>query len=99
MNIKNIEKYVELVLMTNIETRSDDFLLIYEVAKHFNYEVEFLSFEEVMKRHKELGIPSLQSITRTRRKIFEKYPYLKPIKITKKRNELQKDYKVYALSN
>ncbi len=98
MKVKKIEKVVLKVLKEKPETRSDDFLLIYHVVK----ETANMPFEpyfcDVMLQHKELGIPSFHSITRARRKLFEKYPYLKPEKTTKKREEKEVEFKAYALN-
>jgi hypothetical protein len=35
---------------------------------------------------------------RSRRKVYEKYPYLKPEKVTKKRNKKIEEYKEYSRS-
>ena len=53
-------------------------------------------FSEIMLNHNDYGLPSFESITRARRKLFEKYPNLKPKLITKIRKEKEEGFKDYA---
>lgn len=78
MNKILIEDLVKVVLEENEETRADDFLLIMEVYKHFQPFVGGMSFKDVFTNHKQLGLPSMHSISRVRRRIFEAHPELKP---------------------
>lgn len=96
MQFEKIEDKVLYVLKQNEQTRSDDFLLICEVYKLENRNVTKSNFEEVMKNHKNWSLPSFHSITRARRKLFERYPELKPIKVTEEREKLKEEYKDYA---
>lgn len=96
MKPKEIENKVLEVLKKIPETRSDDFLLIYHTFKKFYEPVDMCKFGYVMLHHKALELPSMHSITRTRRKIFEKYPYLKPDKATEKREEKEVEFKEYS---
>lgn len=93
--IKN-EEIVEYVLRIHEESRKDDFYLIYKVYELINANLRNKSFEEVMLNHKLYGLPSFHTITRCRRKLFEKYPNLKPVKITEKRKDLEEEYKEYS---
>lgn len=73
--IKQIEPIVEYALVFHPETRGDNFLLYVEVLKRF---IDTrLPIEDVFRRHKELGIPSLETITRCRRKLQELNPSLR----------------------
>ena len=97
MDFKTIEDKVAYVLRKYPETRSDDFQLIFAVYRMINENVAVMDrFSEVMLNHKQYGFPSFHSITRARRKIFEKYPELKPDSVTKKRQELEEEYKGYS---
>lgn len=89
MLFEKIEDKVLYVLKQNEQTRSDDFLLICEVYKLDNQNVSKANFEEVMSNHKNWSLPSFHSITRARRKLFERYPELKPIKVTEEREKLK----------
>lgn len=98
MKIKKVEKIVFQVLKDIPETRSDDFLLIYWTFRQFK-DVQDLCFEDVMYNHKTLGLPSMHSITRARRRIFKEHPELKPKKVTELRAEQEKEFREYAKSS
>lgn len=97
MKPKLIENKVLEVLKEHPRTRKDDFILILEVYK--SYGVADYTFQHVMTYHSLLGLPSMHTITRARRKLFEKYPELKPQKITELRAEEEKEFRSYALNN
>lgn len=95
--IAKVEPLVYKALTDNPSTRTDDFLLLYEVYKNFiNGD---LTFETVVKHHVELGLPSFVSIPRTRRKLQTRYPELAEQETVEKRAEEEKVYKAYALNN
>lgn len=97
MEIRKIETIVLQVMKKYPETRNDDFLLIYSVYRELNENLAIMErFSEVMINHKKYHLPSFHSITRSRRKIFEKYPELKPEKVTKKRKEAEEEYREYS---
>lgn len=75
MQIKKVEPIVLNALQENVNARYDDFVLIHEVLNHFVNEK--MSLESVLIHHVELGLPSLETITRCRRKLQEKYPELR----------------------
>lgn len=92
--IKLIEPLVEEALITNRETRKDNFILYIEVLKHFINPQ--MSLENVFLNHKALGIPSLESITRCRRKLQEKNPDLKDNETALIRSIEEEQYRDYA---
>ena len=99
MNLYKTEKIVEKVLRQHKDTRTDDFVLIYRVFKEVNENVVVrLPFFEIMLNHYQYKLPAIATIMRARRKVYEKYPYLKPEKVTKKRNEKIEEYKEYSKS-
>lgn len=105
MKLKNIESMVLKIMQRYEATRSDDFVLIYAVYREIAIHNEICfnmpltdSFCDMMMNHKKYGFPSFESVTRTRRKIFETYPELKPKKITKERKKAEEEYKEYSKS-
>lgn len=85
-------------LKNHPETRGDNFLLYNEVLKH--YIDTSASLYGVFKHHAELGIPSLESITRCRRKIQERNPSLRPVEdIQEARKAEESEYLKYAKSD
>ena len=71
---KNLEEKVYHVLATIPDTRSDDYLLTYYVIGSFLYEKAITSdyIFEIMANHKAYGLPSLEGITRTKRRLQAK---------------------------
>lgn len=105
MKLKNLESMVLKILQRYEATRSDDFVLIYAVYREIAIHKEICfnmpltdSFCDMMMNHKKYGFPSFESVTRTRRKIFETHPELKPKKITKERKKAEEEYKEYSKS-
>ena len=96
--ISNLEPLVRTALIENVETRGDNFILYAEVLRHFA-SIHRLTFEEVCLHHKQLGIPSLESITRCRRKIQEREPDLRDPDAEKARLEKESEIYAYAKSH
>ena len=98
-NLYTTEEIVHKALILFEDARSDDFVLIYRVYQLINENAVIREpFHQVMLNHKEYKLPAIASIMRARRKIYEKYPYLKPEKITKLRKAKEKKYKRYSKS-
>lgn len=97
--MKKLEEIVEYILETHEQTRYDDFKLVLKVYGYINSEVVKERFDVVMYCHKEYEIPSFHSISRTRRKVFEKRPDLNPKKIKELREIQEQKYKEYALNS
>lgn len=94
--IKKVEKLVYASLVNKPETRSDDFLLILDVLKTFVS--PNVSLETVMTYHKVLGIPSIETITRTRRKLQNEYPELVDAEAKKIRKKEEEEFFQYAIN-
>ena len=92
--ITQIEPLVEKALAYHPETRGDNFLLYVEVLKHFIDTQLPLAY--VFTHHKALGIPSLETITRCRRKLQELHPYLRDEKADAIRRQEAGAYKNYS---
>ena len=93
--IAKIHNLVYRTLVDEPASRSDDFLLILKVLE--NFVTPNLSIEAVMKNHATLGIPSIETITRCRRKIQAEHDELTDIEAKKIRKEEEKEFKQYAL--
>lgn len=71
--MKKTKNMVEKILAEYPEARDDDFVLIALVYDR-NYDIKGKSFFEIMMNHKAFGLPSLESIRRTRQKLQEDMP-------------------------
>ena len=99
MNLYTIEEKVEYVLREYEDARKDDFILIYRVFKEINENAVIRKpFYELMLNHYDYNFPAIASIMRARRKVYQKYPDLKPEKATKARNKKIEEYKEYSKS-
>ena len=99
MNLYTIEEKVEYVLREYDDAREDDFILIYRVFKEINENAVVREpFYHIMLKHHQYNFPAIASIMRARRKIYQKYPDLKPEKVSKKRNKKIEEYKEFSRS-
>lgn len=97
MNLYTVEQKVEKILREYEDARKDDFILIYRVFKEYNKNaVTTETFYKIMLNHYDYNLPAIASIMRARRKIYQKYPELKPEKVTQKRKEKEEEYKEYS---
>lgn len=95
--IKRVESLVKSILELDPEARNDDFKLIAEVYYYLNNETGKLPFNVVMLAHKELKLPSVESITRARRKVQAEHENLKADKKTEKiRINEELEYRRYS---
>ena len=97
MKLKMLEPIVYEILKDQPETRKDDYILIERVIDRI-IPTQDLSFKNVMTNHKELGLPSLESITRCRRKLQAENPDLVDNETQGYREEKIDDYVQYALN-
>lgn len=96
MDIVNTEKIVRAILFTFPESRDSDDLLYSKVIR--NYGAEGYSVEEFLAHRSELNVPPFETVRRTRQKLQAAYPDLRGKRyVEKKRKELEKEYKTYAL--
>ena len=91
----NLENVVYTVLLKNKQARKDDFILILEVIREYCPALLEFKFSIVFLEHRELGLPSFESITRARRKLQKMYSFLLDDETKKKREKLEKEYKNY----
>jgi hypothetical protein len=97
--LKQITKVVEHYLTERPETRSDDDLLYGYVCEDFNRDAITLPFCVVMSNRKNLGIPSFESVRRSRQKLQEMRAELQADDNTQAIREVEEDkYRAYARS-
>lgn len=96
--LRELEPMVLKVLENSNESRKDDFLLVLKVYQMLQPLIQDLSFTSVMTQHKFLKLPSIESITRCRRKVMEKHPELRDAAVTELRVEQQEEYIKYAFN-
>lgn len=89
-----IEPIVAEALQNVPATRGDNFILYIEVLRKFIDPK--MSLQAVFENHKTLGIPSLETITRCRRKIQERNPELRDEAADKVRKDEEKEFVDYA---
>lgn len=95
--IRMVEPLVKKILEIDPEARKDDFRLIAQVYYHYNDEIGKLPFNIVMLGHKELKLPSVESITRARRKVQAEYGHLRADKKTIEiRTNEEEEYRRYS---
>lgn len=96
-DLYKIEDIVKKVLIEHKDTRNDNFILIYRVYKEINEPAMIRElFCEIMLNHSLYGLPSFESIVRSRRKVFEKHPELNPKRIKELRRKQEQKYRLYA---
>ena len=97
MKISKVEPLVKEVLEDYEEARNDDFFLISEVFYKLIPDVTNIPFTAVMLAHNTLKLPSIESITRSRRKLQAKYEHLRASeRIEKARAEIEEEYIEYS---
>lgn len=85
------------VLRTVPETRSNDGLLISEVMLLINPSIKGLKFNFVLENRRGLGLPTLETITRARRKVQRNHPELRADKeVEEARAQLEEEYKDFS---
>ena len=96
--LKKIEVVVENVLVSNVATRSNNDILYLNVCEYFSPGSSKLTRDEFAQNRVALGCPPFESVTRARRKIFEKRPELKPKEATIARENERHVYVEYAIN-
>ena len=89
--MKDLTETVEKVLREHKDARDSDFRTIGWVIKLTRPEIMSMSFSAVLWNHKELGLPSFETIRRTRQKIQHDKPELRG-EMYLKRMEKQTEY-------
>lgn len=96
-NLKTIEGKVKAILEKDEEARNDDMLLYLKVCNTCLKDTGAMPFAEVMSQYRYLGLPSIESVGRTRRKLQAKFPELAgSLRVQKPRAAGEKAYRKYA---
>ena len=96
-NLKTIEKKVRAVLEKNEDARNDDMVLYLALCNACLKDAGAMPLAEIMTQHKYLGLPSFESVSRTRRKLQAQHPELAGSHpVQKMRATGEKAYRRYA---
>ena len=74
--LKTIERKVRAFLAQNEDARNDDMVLYRVLCNACLKDAGALPFAEIMTQYKYLGLPSVESVSRTRRKLQAQHPEL-----------------------
>jgi len=98
-SIYKTDEIVRRLLIDKPETRDDDYYLLYEYLKDVNPQLKDKPLGEVLMFHKWYGLPSLETITRARRRNQAKYKELKSKKEIEKLRKKQEENFVFYSKN
>lgn len=101
MNLETTEKIVKDILEVSILSRDNDDILCLRVAEHILGEsrARSLNYYDYIIGRELYGIPSTETIRRTRQKLQAKYPELRGAKrVRQKRKEAEEEFRAYAVS-
>ena len=96
--VNKIERIVKGVLEMYPTTRDDDFMLVACVYNTISEgRTNCISFNSTMVNHKNMGLPSMESITRARRKLQSEYEELRATESMRRiRRKEEQDFKEYS---
>lgn len=95
--LKTIERKVRTILAQNEDARNDDMVLYLVLCNACLKDAGALPLAEIMTQYKYLGLPSFESVSRTRRKLQAKHPELAGSRsVQKLRATGEKAYRKYA---
>lgn len=96
-NLKTIENKVKMILKKNEDARNDDMVLYLALCNLCLKDAGAIPLAEIMTQHKSLGLPSFESVSRTRRKLQAWHPELAGSRpVQKLRATGEKAYRKYA---
>ena len=95
--LRTIEDKVRAILKKDEEARNDDMVLYLKVCNSYFKDAGAMPFAEVMSQYRYLGLPSFESVGRTRRKLQAQYPELMGnARVRRLRAAGEKAYRKYA---
>lgn len=94
--LQKIEHIVERILELKEDARKSDDILYLYTCEYFYRGAMNMSIKVFFNSRDSLGIPTYESVSRVRRKIFGERPELKPKEVTKLREEMEDVYRDYA---
>ena len=96
--LRDLEKRVAKILKENPSTRGDDDLLYDYVLDDLKVDTSKFSVESFLLNYRKMGIPTIETVGRCRRKIQAKDETLKPTPdIVLKRRKLETSFYNYSL--
>ena len=96
-NLKTVEKKVRAILEKNEDARNDDMVLYLALCNVCLKDAGAIPLAEIMTQYKYLGLPSFESVSRTRRKLQAKHPELSGnARMQRLRATGEKAYRKYA---
>lgn len=96
--LKELEPVVREILKQRPATRGDDDLLYLDVLDKMEVNLTEITAESFILNYRKLGIPTIETIGRCRRKIQEKDNSLKPTaEIVLKRKKVENSFYDYSL--
>lgn len=97
VDFSGVQDATRYVLQTVPESRNNDGLLISKVMELINPGIKGLKFNFVLENRRGLGLPTLETITRARRKVQRNHPELRAIKeVADARAGLEEEYRAFA---
>ena len=95
--LRTIEDKVRAILKKDEEARNDDMVLYLALCNACLKDAGAMPLAEIMTQHKYLGLPSFESVSRTRRKLQAQHPELAGSHpVQKMRATGEKAYRRYA---
>ena len=96
--LKDLEKKVRVILKRNPATRGDDDLLYSCLMQDMHINLLNYSAQNFILNYRKMGIPTIESVGRARRKVQSKDETLKPTpEIVLKRKKLENSFYCYSL--
>ncbi len=96
--LKSLEKKVKFILKNNPVTRGDDDLLYEYLLEEMNVNLSSMTARNFLLSYRKMGIPTIETVGRCRRKIQAKDETLKPTpEIVLKRRKLETSFYNYSL--
>lgn len=100
MKLNTVKKIVREILSNNEQSRGDDNILFLEVLKKMKLDVKEITLEAFFVNYDRLDIPSVETITRARRKAQEENPILLPSdEIVLRRRRAEEKFYNFAINN
>ena len=96
--LKIVEHVVEEILDTRDDARVNDDVLYLYVCEHFDVDTSSITLKDFLTNRKGINCPAFETVRRTRQKVFEKRPELKPERITRTRESIREVFIDYALN-
>lgn len=96
--LKKIESIVENILDAREDARSSDDILYLYVCEYLHEGVSSMTVNNFFQTRNVTSCPSFASVTRARRKVFEKRPELKPERVTRFRECMEDIFVDYAIN-